>query len=83
MTEHRGYRILPIRNLIGYELQHIGRGSIHSSLLGSFTSLKAAKDAIDTYLNGKEEMDGKTDSSGGSEQIQRRPYHRRKPVNDS
>lgn len=86
MTEYRGYRILPAKNMVGYELQHVGRGSIHSSLSGLFTNVKIAKGLIDDYLKtkeGKEELDGETSSSSGSEQVQRRSYHRRKSTNNS
>lgn len=86
MTEHKGYRIKPIVNLVGYELQHIGRGSIHSSLSGYFTSVDVARKAIDTYLltkEGKEDVDGEIEASGGSKQIQRRTNYRRKPANNS
>lgn len=81
--EYRGYKILPIINLIGYTIKYDGKGSVHGSLEGSFTSVRDAKKFIDYYLNGKEEVDGKTDASGGSEQVQRRPYHRRKSPNNS
>jgi hypothetical protein len=48
LTEYKDYRILPARNLIGYELQHIGRGSVAGALQGLFTSVKIAKDHIDS-----------------------------------
>jgi hypothetical protein len=81
LTEYKDYRILPARNLIGYELQHIGRGSVAGALQGLFTSVKIAKDHIDSYLRGKEDNDVEDVSGGGSKQIQRRPYHRRKSPN--
>lgn len=81
--EYRGYRIVPIHQMIGYEIQYVGKGSLHKSLLGCFTNQSIAKDAIDVYLNGKEEVDGETSPSSGDQSIQRRSYHRRKPTNDS
>jgi hypothetical protein len=86
MIEHRGYKIQPTNNLIGYEIRHTGKGSLAKSLSGSFTSYHIAKTAIDTYLNSKEEkeeIDGSDDSSSGSEPVQRRANYRRKPSNDS
>lgn len=86
MTEYKGYRILPADNLIGYQLQHIGRGSIPNALLGLYTSVQIAKNMIDYYLNyreGKEEVDGETIPSSGSKQIQRRVDNGRKPSNNS
>lgn len=84
MTEYKGYRILSIPNLIGYELQHIGRGSIHNSISGHFTSVKIAKDSIDNYLKtkeGKEDVDVENNTDSGDQQIQRRSYNRRKSSN--
>lgn len=81
--DYRGYKILPINQMIGYEIRHTGKGSLPLSLSGSFTSYNFAKNAIDIYVKGKEEVDGETDSSGGSEQVQRRPYNRRKPADNA
>lgn len=86
MIEHRGYKIQPTHNLIGYEIRHTGKGSLAKTLSGSFTSYHVARTTIDTYLNSKEdkeEIDGSDDSSSRSEPIQRRINHRRKPSNDS
>lgn len=80
---YRGYVIVPISQLIGYEIRYDGKGSLHNSLIGHFTSLKFAKNQIDIYLNGKEGSDGETDASSGSEQVQRRAYHRRQSTNNS
>lgn len=77
MTEYRGYNIVPLNNLIGYTLQTVGRGSIPNALKGSFTSVRDARNLIDLY-RGKEEIDGETESSGGSEQVQRRSGNGRK-----
>lgn len=80
--EYRGYDILPLNNMIGFEIKYIGKGSAHSSLRGMFTSKHDARKLIDLYL-GKEEVDGEADTSSRSEQIQRRPYHRRKSPNNA
>lgn len=79
---YRGYDILPLDNLIGYQVKFSGRGSEHSSLKGMYTSKKDAQKVIDLYL-GKEDDNGETDAGSGSEPIQRRPYHRRKSPNDA
>lgn len=90
MLEYRGYVIQPIKNLIGYEIRHTGKGSLPYVMSGIFTSKDIATSVIDQYVNTKDELqerkeqfDGATDSSGGSEQVQRRANYRRKPVNNA
>lgn len=83
MEEYKGYMIKPIRDLIGYEVEYIGRGSAHMSLRGYFTDRATARKFIDKYLEGKEVKDGEKLQRSGSEQIQRRTNHRRKSVNNS
>lgn len=81
--EYRGYKIVPVHNLMGYTINYDGKGSVHGSLQGMFTSRGDAQKFIDIYLRGKEEVDGETDTTSGSEQVQRRAYHRRKPADES
>lgn len=81
--KYRGYVIKASPSLISYEIAYDGKGSLHNSLLGCYTSVKIARKTIDDYLRGKEEVHGETDSSSRSEQVQRRPYHRREPANKS
>lgn len=83
MEEYKGYMIKPIQNLIGYQVEYIGRGSAHMSLRGFFTDRGTARKSIDKYLERKEVEDGKNLQRNGSEQIQRRTRHRRKPSDDS
>lgn len=84
MTEqYRGYVIKPSRSLIAYEISYDGKGSLHNSLKGSFTSKKVARGFIDDYLRGKEEVDGETSASSGSEQVHRRANNRREPANNA
>lgn len=71
MLEHRGYHIntdptYPTMK----KVEAIGRGSVHLSLRGLFTSLKIAKDTIDAYEDKKEVVeDGKISQRGRSKQI--------------
>lgn len=81
--KYRGYVIKASPSLMSYEIAYDGKGSLHNSLIGSYTSVKVARQFIDDYLRGKEEVDGETESSGGSKQIQRRPNYGRKPANNS
>lgn len=83
MEEYKGYIIKPVPDLIGYQVEYIGRGSAHLSLRGSFTDRATAKKFIDKYLARKEEKDGEKLQRSGSEQIQRRTNYRRKPANNS
>jgi hypothetical protein len=83
MEEYKGYMIKPVENLIGYQVEYIGRGSAHMSLRGYFTDKGIARKFIDKYLERKEEEDGEKLQRSGSKQIQRRTYNRRKPANNS
>lgn len=83
MEEYKGYMIKPVENLIGYQIEYIGRGSAHISLRGYFTDKAVARKFIDKYLERKEEENGEKLQRSGSKQIQRRSYHRRKSTNDS
>lgn len=58
MLEHRGYNIVndvasPLKRV-----EAIGRGSVHLSLRGYYTSLKEAMKAIDLFLMQKGGSDG-------------------------
>lgn len=81
--EYRGYIIKPLDSLIGYGIEYVGRGSAHKSLRGMFTSLKTAKEFIDSYLKRKEEENVETNERSRSKQIQRRINNRRKSINNS
>jgi hypothetical protein len=83
MEEYKGYVIKPIPNIIGYEVEYIGRGSAHMSLRGYFTDRRTARKMIDIYVTRKEVEDGEKLQRSGSKQIQRRTNYRRKPSNDS
>lgn len=57
MLEHRGYAIVndvasPLKRV-----EAIGRGSVHLSLRGYYTSLKEAMKAIDLFLTQKGDVD--------------------------
>jgi len=82
MESYRGYIIKASPSLISYEIAYDGKGSLHKSLIGSYTSKHVARQFIDSYLKGKEEVDVEDNPVSGSEQIQRRPYNRRQPANN-
>jgi hypothetical protein len=83
MEEYKGYMIRSAPALIGYEVEFIGRGSQPLSLRGIFTDKRTARKFIDIYVEGKEVKSGEKLQRSGSEQIQRRTGHRRKPINNS
>lgn len=59
--EYNGYKIVN-DDTFGYkEIKPLGRGSIHLSLRGKFTTEKVARQAIDNYLASKVNKDDKTD----------------------
>ena len=60
MTEHRGYKIVTDNDYLMKKIEAIGRGSVHLSLRGLYTTEKYAKNAIDVYENRKEELDGQS-----------------------
>lgn len=60
-VEYNGYRIVG-DGTYGYkEIKQAGRGSIHLSLRGKFTTEKVARQAIDQHLNSKVTKDDKAD----------------------
>jgi hypothetical protein len=60
-VEYNGYRIVG-DGTYGYkEIKQAGRGSIHLSLRGKFTTEKVARQAIDQHLNSKVNKDDKAD----------------------
>lgn len=77
MEEYKGYRIASTPDLVAYQVEYVGRGSQPFSLRGYFTDKRTAKRFIDVYLDGKEVDNGKDDSSGRSQQVQRRTRNRR------
>lgn len=83
MEQYKGYTIRPCDSLIGYEIEYIGRGSLHLSLRGLFTDKSIARKSIDKYEKRKEDVNGENLQRSGSKQIQRRTYNRRKPANNS
>lgn len=64
MTEYRGYNITRDKEYMAKRIEAIGRGSVHLSLRGMYTTEEAAKKAINRYedslLDKKEEADAKT-----------------------
>lgn len=75
MEEYKGYTIKSTPDLVAYEVEYMGRGSEPRMLRGLFTDRKTARKFIDVYLTGKEDSGGKTNSSRGSKQVQRRTSH--------
>lgn len=60
-TEYNGYKIVS-DGTYGYkEIKNAGRGSIHLSLRGKFTTEKVARQAIDQHLASKVNADDKAD----------------------
>lgn len=60
-SEYKGYKITG-DGTYGYkEIKPAGRGSIHLSLRGKFTTEKVARQAIDLHLLSKADKDDKTD----------------------
>lgn len=60
MLEYRGYHIETDSSYPTMKkVEAIGRGSVHLSLRGLFTSLKIAKEAIDTHEDRKGRVNGK------------------------
>lgn len=83
MEEYKGYTIKFCSSLIGYEIEYIGRGSLHLSLRGIFTDKPTAKKFIDEYLKRKEGLDDENVQPSRSKQIQQRSNYRRKSSNNS
>jgi len=67
--EYRGYNIVADETARMKKVEAIGRGSVHLSLRGLFTSEKMAKHAINIHENGKEEVNGKTGSTNRGKQV--------------
>lgn len=62
--EYGKYRIIPDADFPTMKkIEFVGRGSIHLSLRGHFTSIGRAKEAIDDHVK-KGGGDGETSSSG-------------------
>lgn len=60
-SEYQGYKIVG-DGTYGYkEIRQAGRGSIHLSLRGKFTTEKVARQAIDQHLSSKVNKDDKAD----------------------
>jgi hypothetical protein len=60
-SEYNGYKIVG-DGTYGYkEIKPAGRGSIHLSLRGKFTTEKVARQAIDQHLSSKVSKDDKAD----------------------
>lgn len=59
MIEYRGYQIVTDNTNMMKEIKAIGRGSVHLSLRGHYTTEKYAMKSIDVYENGKEAGNGK------------------------
>lgn len=60
-TEYNGYKIVN-DGTYGYkEIRQIGRGAIHLSLRGKFTTERVARQAIDQHLASKVTKDDKAD----------------------
>lgn len=57
MTEYRGYKIVTDPTLMK-KIEAVGRGSVHLSLRGLYTTERYAQKQIDIYENGKEEKGG-------------------------
>lgn len=61
-TEYKGYKIVADKSYGFKEIKASGRGSVHLSLRGKYTTLAVARQAIDTYLDSKQVKDnGETD----------------------
>lgn len=60
-VEYNGYKIVNDQTFGFKEIKPLGRGSIHLSLRGKFTTEKVARQAIDNYLASKVNKDDKTD----------------------
>ena len=81
--EYRNYNIVREPMFMMNIITAIGRGSVHKSLRGYYSTERDAQKAIDRYEVRKEDSNGETSSSGRDKQIQRRTYNRRKPANNA
>ena len=57
--EYRGYNIVTDSNMMK-KIEAIGRGSVHLSLRGHYTTERYAMKQIDVHENQKEGVNGKT-----------------------
>lgn len=64
MLEYNGYKITSGPDARLKKVEAIGRGSVHLSLRGFYTSTKEAQKAIDFHLSRKGEESGETSASG-------------------
>lgn len=80
--EYKGYLIEKEPDYLMTVINAVGRGSVHKSLRGFYSTFKDAEKAIDYYENEKEVANDEIVQRSGSKQVQRRTYHRRKPIND-
>jgi hypothetical protein len=60
-VEYRGYAIENDGTYGQKLIKPVGKGSVHLSLRGSYTTVAFAQRAIDVYLITKVEANGKTD----------------------
>ncbi len=60
-TEYNGYKIVGDGTYGNKEIRQLGRGAIHLSLRGKFTTEKVAPQAIDQHLASKVNKDDKAD----------------------
>lgn len=59
--EYKGYLIEADGTFGQKSIKPVGKGSVHMSLRGSYTSVPFAQRAIDLYLSQKVESNGKAD----------------------
>ena len=60
--EYKGYKVMGDKTYGFKEIKPVGKGSVHLSLRGKYTTLAAARQAIDSYLDSKQVKDnGETD----------------------
>ena len=64
--EYRNYLIEDIGTFAMKEIKAVGRGSVHKSLRGNYTSTKEAIKAIDFYEDNKPKKVGAEDAETGS-----------------
>lgn len=61
-TEYKGYKIVSDKGYGFKEIKPTGKGSVHLSLRGKYTTVAVARQAIDSYLDSKQVKDnGETD----------------------
>lgn len=60
-VEYNGYRIVSDGTYGHMEIKQVGRGAIHLSLRGKYTTERVARQAIDNHLASKVNKDDKAD----------------------